>query len=118
MEVLIKKASDSKLSKSIIDGSLGSLQTLVGGLIEEVRYKSIYDMGITILVNEEGKLLNLDKNIYVIKKDGTLVDILVGDVAFLGFDGGDFCSITQDQEDFLKKVLVYVPDINKVALVV
>lgn len=70
-----------------IDGSLESLQQLVGGYIEPI-YKGEYIW----LVNEEGNLIHLPQNIYG----------LVGNIVIVRNGVEDFESLTDDDIERIK----------------
>jgi hypothetical protein len=70
----------------IIENTLSNLQSLVGGYIEVV-----YLDKILMIVNEEGKLENLKPNFVVPH------DVIVGDVFFIGDDGEEFRSLTDEE---------------------
>jgi hypothetical protein len=85
MKVLVKKVGEeSKLIN--IDGSLKSLQNLVGGYIETVSGK-ILGRHYSVVCNEEGRLRNLPYNCDF---DGIGY---VGDIFFVGVDKDEFCDI-------------------------
>ena len=73
-----------------IDGSLESMQQIVGGTIQ-----AIYPFDnpeIALICNDEGKLINLPLNRALYDKDGKLFDIVAG-TFFL-------CSAPADSENF------------------
>lgn len=73
-----------------IDGSLDSMQKIVGGLIQ-----AIYPFDnptIALICNDEGKLINRPLNRALYDKDGKLFDIVAG-TFFL-------CSAPADSENF------------------
>ena len=71
----------------LLPNELSALQSAVGGYIEAI---TLMD-GVVMLVNEEGKLRNMEPNFRY--KD----DVIVGPVLFLGTDGEDFSSIEADK---------------------
>lgn len=81
-----------------IENTLEAKQKLVGGLIEEVPFRR----GISLICNEEGKILNLKPNLFF--KD----DFIAGDCFFIGDDGmsEDFKSLTNEQ---VKTVINNIP---------
>lgn len=70
-----------------IENTLKSLQREVGGYIETL---TLFEDA-TFLVNEEGKLLGLEPNFFV------LSELLVGTVLLVGIAGEDFCSLSDEQ---------------------
>lgn len=91
MRVILKEPGKDP-AMITIDGSLGSLQKLVGGHIEHVRLTD----NVGILVDEEGKLKNREPNFFL----PTIKDMLVGPVVFIGEAGAEFTDI-QDREAYL-----------------
>lgn len=79
-----------------IDNTLKNLQELVGGNIELV-YP--YDNKIVFIVNEEGRLLNLQPN-RIIKGQ-----LIVGNFIIAGIKDDDFTSLSDDQLSEFKKFL-------------
>ena len=84
-----------------IDGSLKTLQELVGGNIEPITLHN----GMVILCDEEGKLRGKEPNIWLER----IKDTLVGNVIFLGEDGEEF---TDFPEEHLDAVLAILPLIS------
>ena len=81
------------------------LQELVGGYIECAPTRlgagweglTVDDYEPVMLVNEEGKLLGLDKNILATQLSGLFpLDVVVGDVAILGADGDELVGFTKE----------------------
>ena len=75
MVVLLVKANE-KPELTVIDGSLESMQKLVGGWIE--RFMPFEDE-VAIICNEEGKMNGMPHNRAVRYEDGQLLDIMAGD---------------------------------------
>ena len=82
IKVIIKKPGHMP-QETEIEYSLKALQSLVDGHIEHIRVNE----NIGMLVNEEGKLNNMDANFQF----GD--DIIVGPAVFVGYDGEDFADI-------------------------
>ena len=80
-----------------IDGSLESMQDVVGGYIEIVPWVK----GLVLVVNEEGKLLGLDYNFTF----GN--DIIVGTAFFAREDGEDLTDLTDNDIDLLKQIAFF-----------
>lgn len=75
-----------------------SISNLIGGYIEFVPSGI---NGLHIVVNEEGKLLNLTPNLYYGRED-----ILCGNIIFVRTnEEGDLTSITSEDEEILKDVI-------------
>lgn len=60
-----------------IDGSLSSMQSLVGGTIQ-ILYPFIEDPDIALVCNDEGKLLRLLPNRSLMDENGQIYDIVCG----------------------------------------
>jgi hypothetical protein len=83
----------------IIENDLKSFQKIVGGYIEVVEF--YFEGGkVLCILNEEGKLEGLKPNFaFEIHKDETkrYMDIIVGDVVFVGEDGPEFRGLTGEE---------------------
>ncbi len=77
-----------------IDNTLKAMQQAVGGDIEAV-YP--FDDRVTIICNEEGKLLGLQPCRGLFDSEGQLQDILVGNFFLCGENGDNFASLTAAQ---------------------
>ena len=77
-----------------IDGTLKSLQAEVGGHTEPVRL--FEDNNIAVLVNEEGRLLELPQN--------QSISGIRGDVIVVGVKGEDFCDLPENKTDMLLRI--------------
>lgn len=84
MRAIIINAEERTVSEAEIDGSLKSLQQIVGGLIDPV-YPGLEDTGHHCYVNDEG-LLNNPQHFFMLK-DGH--QPLAGNGVILGDDNGD-----------------------------
>lgn len=73
--------------KAEIPNELERFQRIVGGYIEIVQLGN----GIVMVLNEEGKLMGLPPNIHIGH------DILVGVVIFVGVEGEEFRSLTEEE---------------------
>jgi hypothetical protein len=97
---------DGTIEIKTIDGDCKSLQTEVGGWIELVRL----DGGISMYINEEGKLEGLPVNVVatMIALQSGLApdDYIVGDVVFLGKGTADGRE-TSVSADFAKKICLW-----------
>lgn len=75
MKILVVEPLKSPYVKEI-DGSLESMQKIVGGLIQ-----AIYPFDhpeIALICNDEGKLMRFPLNRALFDKDGNIVDIVAG----------------------------------------
>ena len=94
----ILKVEPYKIPQAIeIDGSLESMQEVVGGLIE-----ALYPFGeaVALVCNDEGKLLNLPANrVLVDPETDDIRDIIFGTFFLCGApaDAEDFTSLTPEQ---------------------
>ena len=79
-----------------IDGSLESMQEIVGGLIQPV-YP--FDDSVALVCNDEGKLMNLPANRGLRDDDGQIYDIVSGVFFLCGApaDRDHFTSLTPEQ---------------------
>ncbi|MDD6145817.1 MAG: DUF3846 domain-containing protein, partial [Oscillospiraceae bacterium] len=78
-----------------IENDLRSLQKEVNGLIECIDLSD----DITLICNDEGKLMNLSPNRAIKGENGQIMDIVAGNIIVAGFDckSGEFCSLTPEQ---------------------
>lgn len=86
-----------------IDGSLESMQDIVGGLIQ-----AIYPFDhpeIALICNDEGKIMRLPLNRALFDKDGNIVDIISGTFFLCSApsDSENFESLTDEQIDTYTK---------------
>lgn len=90
IKVIIKRPDEKYGHVAYMSNTLRALQKAVGGPIETVR---ITDDAICI-VNEEGKLRNLEPNFFV----GTLpfADLIVGTAVIVGTNGEEFSDCPLD----------------------
>ena len=79
-----------------IDGTLESMQGIVGGLIQAI-YP--YEQPVALVANDEGKMLGLPLNRGLRDEDGELYDIICGTFFIVGAptDSGSFQSLTDAQ---------------------
>ena len=88
MKILVVEPSKLPMVKEI-DGSLESMQKIVGGYIEAI-YP--FDDPIALVCNEEGKINGLPPNRVLVDKDGNVLDIICG-TFFL-------CAAPPDSDEF------------------
>lgn len=77
-----------------IDGSLASMQKLVGGTIQAV-YP--FDDAVALVCHDEGKLLNLPYNRFLYDKNHQPYDVICGTFLVVGVGAEDFQSLTDQQ---------------------
>lgn len=78
-----------------VENSLKALQAEVGGYIESFQFAEDF----TLLINEEGKNLGLEPNLYV------LGELLVGTVLAVGVKGEEFCDLPANTAHVLMRML-------------
>ncbi|MBD5162899.1 MAG: DUF3846 domain-containing protein [Oscillibacter sp.] len=85
-----------------INGSLESMQEIVGGLIQPV-YP--FDDPVALVCNDEGKLINLPANRGLRDDDGQIYDIVFGTFFLCGAPGDSdrFTSLTPGQIEQYRK---------------
>ena len=93
MKVVVKKAGENFGEVREIENELEPLQEIVDGWIETVHWGD----GILLVLNEEGKLKDLPFNFSL------GMDVILGDVVFVGQDGEDMASLSDEQLDLLRK---------------
>ena len=95
MRVLVVKPEHRPEVREI-EGSLKSMQEIVGGLIQPV-YP--FDDAVVLVCNDEGKLMNLPANRGLRDKDGQIYDIVCGTFFLCGApaDSDHFASLTPEQ---------------------
>lgn len=89
--VAVRQPGEGQFEKKLVDNTLETFQSLVGGYIETVQLPE----GILAIVNEEGLLLDLDFNLTI---NGYH---LFGPVVLVRVDGEDFGSLTEQQLDWV-----------------
>lgn len=99
LKAIIKRPDEPYGHMTSISATLENLQKTVGGYIETV--------GLTksdvIIVNEEGKLLGLEKNLRMYG-DTAYSDTLVGTIIVLGTNGDEFADVKMDFRTWKKLV--------------
>lgn len=76
-----------------LDNELVPIQGFIGGYIETVPL----DGDFLLICNEEGKLLGLEPNIFLIS--GTCVDEIVGPILVVKNNGEEFGELTEEEAD-------------------
>ena len=101
MKVIMMEPS-KKAEVKEIDGSLSNMQDIVGGWIE--LFCPFEHENVGVIVNEEGKILNLPANRAVVKEN-KIIDILAGPAFIVNLDSDeeDFQSLTDEQVNRLMR---------------
>ncbi|MBQ8997217.1 MAG: DUF3846 domain-containing protein [Clostridium sp.] len=98
-KIAIKKVGSIGEIQTVAN-TLKSYQDIVGGYIET------YPLGkdLILVLNEEGKLMDLDVNFAIPYKSG-YTEYIVGDVAIVNSDEeGNFASLNDEQIEYLKEI--------------
>ena len=95
---------------------LEDMQKIVGGYIETWDYISeLYDNGISLYCNDEGKLQGLHPAL-VVTKNGETVEMICGNILFCGYDSeGETVPLTDKQISIIKSIFtrsMYVQNSN------
>jgi len=87
--VVVKVGEEPQVT--MLDNTLEELQGIVGGYLETLYIAS--DRSVAMLLNEEGKLLDLKPNLDLRR------DVIVGNVVIVGVDveEGEFRSLTEEE---------------------
>ena len=101
LRVVIKRCGEKPCYKEI-DNTLEELQGIVGGYIE------VYPVNknISIICNEEGKLLDLPINFII--QSNRRIEIINGDCLFVGNSDYDFRSLTIEEVEETIELLNYM----------
>lgn len=94
MRVLVIPTSYGNVHPMDISHTLESMQALVGGFIQCAPVPQLNEMGIKLIVNEEGLLAGLPPN------ENLWPFFYVGQAFMVGTDGEDFASLTDWQLRF------------------
>ena len=94
MRILVVEPTKDPYVKEI-DGSLTSMQAIVGGFIQAV--EPFDDPNVLLLCNEEAKLLGLPENRFLRNRNGIPYDIIHGTFFLAQGNGESFCSLTDKQ---------------------
>ncbi len=94
-----------------IDGSLASMQKLVGGTIQAV-YP--FDDPVALICNDEGKLMNLPCNRFLYDEQRNPYDVICGTFFVVGVGEENFKSLTDRQirkyhEMYSREVILTAP---------
>lgn len=106
--MFIFKLENGKIEGKEIGEKLEDLQKEVGGLIEiPFLSEELYKKGIDMIINEEGKINDLQYEAAVLDDDNQIIDIICGPILFAGHDDeGYTLGLTEDQKQFLEKYLL------------
>ena len=87
-KVMIKRVGEKPEIVEVEEVTLKYMQEQVKGLIE-MPYLSdaLSARRIDIVINEEGKLEGMDPNMLLLEDDFNVIDVIVGDILFVGHDG-------------------------------
>lgn len=94
MTAIIKNPGQPAFTRQI-DNELSALQDLVGGYIQTVYLPH----GVIMIVNEEGKLMNLKPNFRLEH------DLIVGTAVFVSADGEEFTGLSERQENYIWRMM-------------
>ena len=95
IKAVIKKAGSPHGQIVEMENRLEDFQSIVGGYIEVFRLTE----NILIVLNEEGKLLDLEPNILISNRG--YAELIVGDVVIVGDAGENFGSLNDEQIEIL-----------------
>ena len=91
IKAIVKRPDEKYGHVTHISATLENLQKLVGGYIETITIAA----GVVIICNEEGKLLNLPRNLRLYG-DTVYADTLRGDIVVIGAEDDDFKDLKMD----------------------
>ena len=107
MKVLV--LSNGKFESRDIDNTLESLQDIVGGYIEiPFISEKLYENGIDLIINEEGKLIEGLKTEIIIVRNETddILDVIKGNCIFASHDEyGNTIGLNKEQEQIVLDTL-------------
>lgn len=107
--VLIEVGEQPKLVE--VENTLERFQQMVGGYIEPVYFsRKLQELGINVIVDEEGVLKN--KIPSAIMVDGDRMQVLQGSVVLAGTNGEDFGGLTKEQIEILSNEVLRFGDIE------
>lgn len=108
MKVLVLE--NGQLKEREIKNTLEALQEIVGGWIEiPFLSEKLYQEGIDIIINEEGKLIGLEPQVVIVKKGTSqILDLLAGNCIFASHDEeGNTVELNDKQIEIVKEELKY-----------
>lgn len=115
MKALVVKTDDTREVVEIIDGTLLHFaQGIVGGLVDVVNVRSDLLGDLTIWVNDEGLLLEMEQNRFAsaLTAEGEYAQVIVGDVVVTGGvdEEGNTLPISDFAAEMLLRALVVKDD--------
>ena len=103
MKVIVKNVNE--MHKIIdIDNELHVFQNIVEGYIEMPYIPLLSKMGISMIINDEGKLNGSEPNIGLVK-DNKVIDLIFGNVIFVNVKNDDLTDLNENQIKFINDVL-------------
>jgi Domain of unknown function (DUF3846) len=98
-----KLTTEGTLVFEKINNDLKSKQDFVGGYIEHLQITK----NIGIILNEEGKLDQLEPSLMLTNKEGEVLDYIAGNCLFVGLEdmNPEFVSLTSDDKYYLTRKL-------------
>ncbi len=96
-KITVLVVEPEKVSRVVqIEETLESMQSVVGGLIEEIMP---FDDEVALVCNEEGKINGSELNRAIYNEDGEMIDVIAGTffVCSAPFDSEKFESLTPEQ---------------------
>lgn len=103
IKIMTKKFNEELGEIKEIDNSLESLQEIVEGYIEiPFINEELMEKNIDLIINEEGKLYDLDVNFLLLHKN-KLVNTIEGNVIFASHDSeGKTTSLSEEQIEYIE----------------
>ena len=108
MKVLV--LSNGVFEEKEIENTLKALQEIVGGWIEiPFISEKLYEEGIDIIINEEGKLIGLEPQIAIVQKGkNKILDLVMGNCIFASHDEeGNTIGLNDRQIKVIEEELKY-----------
>lgn len=109
MKVLLKRVNQAEKVIELEKIDLKNVYSLLDcELVERVGFiKEFEDNNIDVLIDEEGKLVKKKNNILICNDLTTLdiLDILVGDVLFVGVDEENWIGLNNEQIELITSIL-------------
>lgn len=108
MKVLV--LSNGVFEEKEIENTLEALQEIVGGWIEiPFISEKLYEEGIDIIINEEGKLIGLEPQIAIVQKGkNKVLDLVMGNCIFASHDEeGNTIGLNDRQIKVIEEELKY-----------
>lgn len=107
VRALLLKTGSIDVEEIQTDGSLSDLQSLVDGYIEcPFISEQLYNHGISVCINEEGKLRELPVSMIIVDENRRMLDVVCGNVVFANHTiNGQLCDLTDEQVGFVRNLL-------------